>query len=66
MVQNTENLKNCKRSIALGKEDYKFHNVVHKYVVNSVSSVTQFILFKVFRSSVTEPGIDTNIYKMNI
>lgn len=66
MVQGTENLKNCKRSIALGKDDYKFHNVVHKYIVNSINSVNQFILFKVFRSSTTEPGIDANIYKLNI
>lgn len=65
-VLSTENLKNCKRSIALGKDDYEFHNVVHKYIVNSIKYVNRFILFNVFRSSITEPGINTSIYKLNV
>lgn len=66
MFQSTENLKNCKRSIAVGTDNNKFHNVVHKYIVNSINSVNWFSLFNVFRKSITEPSIDTNIYKLNI
>lgn len=61
MVQSTENLKNSKRNIALGKDVYKFHNRLHKYILNSVYSANQVFLFKVFKSLITEPSVDTNI-----
>lgn len=39
MFESTEYLKNCKRSIPWGTDDYKFHDVVHKYIINSMISV---------------------------
>lgn len=61
MVQSTENSKNSKRNIALDKDDYKFHNRLHKYILNSIYSANQVFLFKIFKSFIAEPSVDTNI-----